>query len=79
MRRTLAFGLASLLLATTLAVPLVAADTASDFRVDCGDIMEDGLVPVTLCFVNVAIALGKAGACIAWRLLWGQSAPCPIR
>jgi hypothetical protein len=63
-----------------LALPLAAAQDApaQEQYVDCGVITEDGLIPVTLCLVRYAGALGEAAACIAWRLLWGQSAPCPL-
>lgn len=74
--RTLFALLASL---TLLALPLAAAQDAPDSadRIDCGTITEEGLVYVTLCLVRAGIATGEAAACIAWRLVWGQSAPCP--
>lgn len=69
----------SLLLVANLSVPLAAALAEDDAQVDvateesilCGVITEMGVIPWTICVAITA-------ACITWRLLWGQSAPCPI-
>jgi hypothetical protein len=63
-----------------LSLPLAAAQdapAAEEQYIDCGSIMQEGLVYVTLCLVRAGIGTGEAAACIAWRLIWGQSAPCP--
>ena len=57
------------------AAPADLSDLATA-DVDCGSIFTHGLVHVALCLLQAGVAVAKAGACVAWRLVWGQSAPC---
>lgn len=71
--------LLALLVLSTLATPLAAAQAeGSDAdQIDCGNVFVDGVIPVAVCLAFAGVATGEAVACAGWRLLWGQTAPCP--
>ena len=69
-----------LVLASLLSLPLAAAveadaPVASD--VDCGSVFVEGAVHVATCFALYGVGMGEIVLCIAWRLAWGASEPCP--
>lgn len=79
-------ALLALLLAATLVItPLAAAEAASGLSdastgadARCGPILEMGVIPWAICVVYDTGGAVNGVLCLAWRILWGPTNPCPF-